>query len=107
MESQPRRIIMKIATLVFLIRNRTVLLGFKQGEPEIGEGKLNAPGGKHEGNETIRECATRETWEEVGVQVKPIHLEEVAIITFYAAGMPDFEVHVFRTEIFTGEPHET
>lgn len=98
---------MKIATLVFLIRNRNVLLAFKQGGSEIGEGKLNAPGGKREENETIPECASRETWEEIRVRVNPDDLEEVAVITFHAAGIPDFEVHVFRTETFTGEPRAT
>lgn len=107
MESQPRRTIMKIATLVFLIRNRSVLLAFKRGGAEIGEGKLNAPGGKLEGDETISECAARETLEEVGVRVDPVDLEEVAVIAFYAAGIPDFEVHVLRTETFSGEPQGT
>ncbi len=98
---------MKIATLLFVIREDKVLLAFKRGEPEIGEGKLNAPGGKLEVGETIPECATREAWEELRVRVNPVDLEEVAVVTFYAAGTADFEVHVLRTKTFVGEPHET
>ena len=98
---------MKIATLALIVRKNTVLLGFKQGKPEIGDGKLNAPGGKVEPGETILKCLVRETKEEVDVELDPRRAEEVAVIVFYAAGVADFEVHVFRTETFTGEPHDT
>ena len=95
---------MKTAVLVLLKRQNTVLFGIKK-EP-FGKGKLNAPGGKVEG-ETILECAVRETFDEVGVMVDPATLEEVAVITFRADGIPFQEVHILCTETFTGEPHET
>lgn len=96
---------MKIATLVLIIRRNAVLFGFKR--ESFGRGKLNAPGGKLEGGETIIECAVREARDEVGVEVDPAQLEEVAIITFHAENVPLQEVHVFRTESFVGEPHDT
>jgi len=32
---------------------------------------------------------------------------KVAIITFYAGGVPNMEVHFYTTESFSGEPRET
>lgn len=98
---------MKIATLGIITRGNQILLGRKQGSPEIGEGTLNGPGGKQEPNETIIACLVRETYEELGITLDPAATEKVAIITFYAAGEPSFEVHVYRTSTFTGEPSET
>ena len=37
----------------------------------LGEGWYNGPGGKCEAGETPRECAARETREEVGLEVDP------------------------------------
>lgn len=98
---------MKIATLAIIIRGNEVLLGRKQGRPEIGEGTLNGPGGKQELDETLVECLVRETLEEVAVALNPEKVEKCAVITFHAGGIPDFEVHVYRTSDFNGEPRET
>ena len=98
---------MKIATLAIITRGNQVLLGLKRGGSEIGDGTLNGPGGKKEPNETILECLVRETQEEVGITLDPKLVEKLAIITFYAAGEPDFEVHVYLANSFSGEPHET
>jgi 8-oxo-dGTP diphosphatase len=98
---------MKIATLGIITRDGKVLLGLKQGNPEIGEGTLNGPGGKLEPGETILECLVRETEEEVGVRVNPERAEKVAVITFHAGDVPTFEVHIYRAGDFLGEPRET
>lgn len=98
---------MKIATLGIITQENQVLLGLKRGGSEIGEGTLNGPGGKQESGETILECLVREVEEEVGIILDPAKAEKVAVITFYTAGVPDFEVHVYRTSHFTGEPRET
>ena len=98
---------MKIATLGIITRGNQVLLGRKQGDSEIGEGTLNGPGGKQEPGESLVECLVRETEEEVGIVLDPTKVEKVAVITFYAGGIPDFEVHIFRTSDFSGEPRET
>jgi len=98
---------MKIAVLVLIVRDGKVLLGEKKRGCEIGTGTLNSPGGKFEAHESLSECAVRETWEECGLVLDPHELEEVAVITFYANGTPDFQVHVILTRHFSGKPHET
>jgi len=98
---------MKIATLAIIIRGGQVLLGQKQGNPEIGSGTLNGPGGKVEPGESLTDCLVRETEEETCVVLSPEHLEKVAVVTFHAGGVPDFEVHVYRTGRFGGTPWET
>jgi len=101
--------LMKIATLGIITQGNQILLGRKQGDPEIGEGTLNGPGGKFETEKdsTIFDCLVRETREELTIMLDPSKVEKCAIITFYAAGEPSFEVHTYRTSDFNGEPRET
>lgn len=97
---------MKEATLAIIVQNEKVLLGFKK-KGEIGSQTLNGPGGKTEPGETASACVIRETQEEVGIALDATHLEEIALITFHHDGTPDFRVHVFYTDAFSGEPVET
>ncbi|MBI2003430.1 MAG: 8-oxo-dGTP diphosphatase [Parcubacteria group bacterium] len=97
---------MKIATLAIVLRGNKVLLGHKK-KGEIGTGTLNGPGGKCEDDESLIDCVVRETREEIGIKLDRDRLKEIAVITFYAAGVPDFVVHVFRTHVFSGMPVET
>ncbi len=97
---------MKIATLALIIQNGHVLLGRKK-KGEIGTNTLNGPGGKLEPGESLVDCVVRETNEELGIKLVPEQLDEVAVITFYAAGEPDFKVHVYRTDYFEGTLAET
>ena len=107
---------MKIATLAIITREnpvtrkKQVLLGLKRGGSEIGDGTLNGPGGKfdpEQGDRTNIDCLLRETQEEVMLDLDPAKVEKCAVITFYAAGEPSFEVHIYRSSIFAGEPQET
>jgi len=98
---------MKIASLAIITRGDKVLLGLKRGGSEIGDGTLNGPGGKAEPGESVLECLVRETEEEVGIVLDPAKAEKTAIITFHAGGVPRFEVHIYRADVFTGEPTET
>ena len=97
---------MKTATLAIIVEDEKVLLGFKK-KGEIGTGTLNGPGGKLEEGETPFECVIRETQEEVGVTLSKENLDYLGTITFFAGGVPDFEVCIFYTKVFSGEPKET
>ncbi len=82
------------------------MLGEKK-KGEIGTGTLNGPGGKLDPGETLVECLVRETFEELEIRLNPATLEEIAVITFFAAGVSDFKVHIYWTDEFEGELHET
>ncbi len=97
---------MKIATLVYIIKDGKVLMGEKK-VGEVGTGTLAGSGGKLNLDETLVECAVRETLEEFEIEIDPAKLELTAVITFFAAGVADFKVHIYRTSIFKGEAHET
>jgi len=97
---------MKQATLVLIIKDGKILLGEKK-KGEIGTGMLVGPGGKLDQGETLVECAVRETKEELDIDLEPEKLSLVAIITFFAAGVADFKVFIYRTEAFKGVVRET
>jgi 8-oxo-dGTP diphosphatase len=97
---------MQKATLAIIRQDNKVLLGLKK-KGEIGSQTYNGPGGKCEGDETPLDCVIRETKEELDIELSREHLKLIAVITFFAAGVPDFEVHVFITTKFSGTPVET
>lgn len=108
---------MKKATLVFPIKDNTVLLGIKSRK--VGVGLWNGYGGKIEPFQTPYQCAVTELWEETGnkngngkgIQCEIFNLIPCAIIDFYfphnQSGDPEFRVIVYMTVQFTGEPEET
>lgn len=73
----------------------------------LGEGWYNGPGGKLEAGETPRECAVRETREEVGLEVDPAALEKAGELEFALDGEAHTFCHVYRTRSFAGEPTAT
>ncbi len=91
------------ATLCFPLRDgahgREVLLIEKRRG--LGEGWYNGPGGKLEAGETPRECAIRETREEVDLAVDAV--EKAGELTFTLDGDEHTFCHVYRTRSFTGE----
>ena len=97
---------MKVATLALIVKGDKILLGYKK-KGEIGKGTLNGPGGKVEDNEGIEDCLIRETKEEVGITLDKNCLEKLGVLTFYFGKTPDFEVHIFLTKVFHGEPKES
>ena len=98
---------MQDATLVFLVRDRQILLGLKKRG--LGEGKYNGFGGKVETNETIESAAARELREECGIRVAVSDLKPVARIEFFFSAKPDWNqiVYAFLAKRWEGEPIET
>lgn len=95
------------ATLCHPVREREgglelLLMEKKRG---VGAGNLIAPGGKVEPGERPRECARRETREEVGIEVG--EMAKVGELAFYFGEDPFTFVHVYRTTDFAGAPRET
>ncbi len=95
----------KIMTLALVFRDEKVLLGWKK--TGFGAGRWNGFGGKVEPGELVINAAKRELEEEAGIRAHS--LIPHGIIT-YITLVPDkapIEMHLFRTEQFEGEPHES
>ena len=91
------------AVLTFIVKdNRVLLIHKKRG---LGAGKINAPGGRVEPNETPLQAAIRETQEEVGMT--PTGLEHRATLRFAFIDGYGLECHVFFASDAEGEPTET
>ena len=94
----------RLLTLCIIHQQSKVLLGMKKRG--FGAGKWNGFGGKVSPEETIEECAKRETREESGIEIN--EATEVGIIEFEFSGNPEIlEVHIFKSNNFSGEPIET
>ena len=99
---------LRIATIVFLLRENEVLLAMKKRG--FGEGHWNGAGGKVEPGEIVEEAAIRETQEEIGVT--PKGLVKVAVLNFYFLTIPveenwNQQVQVYFTTEWSGEPTES
>jgi 8-oxo-dGTP diphosphatase len=97
---------MQIATLGIILDGGGVLLAEKK-KGDVGTGILSGPGGKLDPGESLVECLVRETDEEWGIRLLPEGIEKVAFVIFYAAGVPDFGVHIYRACGFEGVLGET
>ena len=91
------------ATLVFVVRDGKVLLINKK--TGLGKGKINAPGGKVEKNETPLVCAVRECQEELGITVS--NLAYCGQHRFQFVDGYSIHVWVYRTADFEGVPTES
>ncbi len=91
------------AVLMFIVKDGQVLLIEKL--TGLGQGKVNAPGGKIEPGETAMQAAIRETQEEVCIApINPIKRGE---LSFAIGGGPQLYCQVFMADDFTGEPKAT
>ncbi len=96
---QPR----DVATLLFVVREREVLLIRKKRG--LGAGKVNGPGGRLEPGESPVDCAIREVDEELGVV--PHAPVEHGELSFQFVDGYSLHCHVFRSPGCTGEARET
>lgn len=99
---------LKPRTVIFLIKDNKVLLGYKK--TGFGKGNYIGIGGKVEKGETVEEGAIRELEEEVQVTVLPNNLNKVAIVKFYFPHIKDEswnqEVHAYLVSEWNGEPQK-
>lgn len=93
-----------IATLVMIKAGDKVLLGRKKRD--FGVGWWNGFGGKLQDGEDIIAAAKREVFEECGLTVGDSEYFAVNTFEFLETG-DVMEVHMFRTENFSGEPQES
>lgn len=96
-----------VATVIVFLRNKDdILLAMKKRG--FGKGLYNGAGGKIEDGESAKDCAIRETFEEIEVKVHS--LTQVADLTFHEQhlGAPH-HVHsaVFFATEWEGDPVET
>ena len=94
-------------TLVFVLdtkasKPRVLLIDKKTGH---GAGKINAPGGKLEPDESPLQCAQREVYEEVGLRVA--HARLAAELKFVDTQAPQWFGYAFVADEFAGVPKET
>jgi 8-oxo-dGTP diphosphatase len=96
-----------ITTLLFLVRDRQILLARKKRGH--GVGKWNGTGGKLEPGETPEQAAVRECHEEIGVT--PIQIENRGILHFTQEPRLDIysnlDSHLYICTEWKGEPTET
>lgn len=91
------------ATLMFIrVGDEVLLIEKKRG---IGAGKVNGPGGKIDPGETPRQCAIRETQEEL--QVTATGVRKMGELFFSMSDIPDIHCHVFTADGYEGTPTET
>lgn len=91
------------ATLMFVIQNGQILLIHKKRG--FGKGKINGPGGKFEGEETPRQCAIRETQEEL--LITPTGVQDAGLLHFQFIDGYSIFGHVFTASGYEGTPTET
>ena len=91
------------ANLCFILQDGHVLLIRKKRG--LGAGKINAPGGRLEPNETALDAAIRETFEEVGVV--PFNPEKRGELHFQFTDGYSLHCTVFVARDFAGEMIET
>lgn len=93
----------EVATLLFVIRDEQILLIRKKRG--LGAGKINGPGGRIEDGETPRDCAIRETQEELCIT--PHNVQFCGDLYFQFTDGFSIRGHVYKADSFEGEPTET
>lgn len=115
---------MNIATLVYIVDDGEVLMARKTRG--VGSGRYFGYGGKKKWWQSLKGCATIETWEESGgvkkkrlkptesggIKIRKRDLEPMALVDFYNGedvpfDNPSFRVMCYRCRRFKGNPIDT
>lgn len=91
-----------VGVSVLLVRAGKLLLGkraFNKDDP--ASGFFSTPGGRIENNETLIDCAIRETLEETGLYLRKSHLSIIGFKEHFRFGHHYFMVYVTSSR-FTG-----
>ena len=88
--------------LYVICDGRVLLIRKKRG---LGAGKINGPGGRVEGNESVVECAVRETEEEVGIRARGVR--ERGQMRFQFVDGFSMQVDILTADAYEGTPCET
>lgn len=100
-----KNLVLRKATLCFLIKDDKVLLAMKKRG--FGKGRWNGVGGKPAEGESIEQAAVREAKEEINISAK--NLETKAVLNFYFPPNPEWDqqVIVFIVKEWEGKPEES
>lgn len=93
------------ATLCQIISDGRLLL-LRKDPGLFGEGKWNGAGGKLLPGESPEDGVVREVHEETGLELRSVTLHGVLDFYFGEKPEPDWVVHVFSSNDFSGEPNE-
>ncbi len=97
---------MIISSVVYLIQNDSYLMLYRNKKKnDLNANKWIGVGGKKESNETIEECAIRETLEETGLQIQILDFR--GIVHFEYENKEPEEIYVYTSTSFTGKLCET
>lgn len=96
-----------IATVVYPLTEKSILLGYKKTGPSHLRNRYNGFGGTVEANESIEEAAIRELQEECEIFTLPAWLVKVGVAEFHLNGVLSFIVHFFLARHWNGTPRET
>ncbi|XP_059644858.1 nudix hydrolase 1-like [Cornus florida] len=94
----------KFGVAVFLLKDKTVLLGRRRSS--IGHNTFALPGGHLEFGESFEECADREVEEATGLLIEKIKFLTVTNNVFYKEGKPVHAVIIFMLAAVSAHPQQ-
>ncbi len=97
---------MRTTTQIYLIdHDRWLMMYRNRKKNDINAGKWIGIGGKQEKDETVAECALRETFEETGLRIDKLDFR--GIVYFAYEDHESETIYVYSSEQFHGTMHET
>lgn len=96
---------MLLSTQIYLIKDHKWLMLLRNKKKhDINHDKWIAVGGKKEADETIEECAVRETLEETGLACRELHYKGTVLFE-YDTNEPE-KIYIYTCTDFEGTVHE-